>query len=139
MSALDSINLAWFPLVPRPRPPGRTLEERVADLAALAESTTEGSPQERVTRASESLNKAALIASDCGVPDLAHDFCHRHYALFAAKAPLPAWAARLVLQPILNISRQLIRESRPPPTPTPSSKLFTARQPVAPPRPSTAL
>jgi hypothetical protein len=113
MSALDDVNLAWFPLVARPRPPGRPLEERVADLAGLAESTTESSPQERTTRASEVLNKAALIASDCGVPDLARDLCHRHYTLFAAEAPLPAWAVKLAIQPLLNIPRQLIREGCP--------------------------
>jgi hypothetical protein len=113
MSALDGINLAWFPLVPRPRPPGHPLEERVAELTALAESASEGTHRERVTRASEVLNKAALIASDCGVPDLARDLCRRHYILFAAKAPLPAWAVKLALQPLLNIPRQLVREGRP--------------------------
>jgi hypothetical protein len=106
------INLAWFPLVPRPRPPGSPLDTRVEELTALTVGTEQGTGQERATRAAEVLNKAALIASDCGVPGLARQLCHRQYALLAQSAPLPAWAVRLALQPVLNVPRQLIREGR---------------------------
>lgn len=110
MSATVHPSLAWFPLVPRPRPPGLPLEARVAELAALAASVERRTQQEQVTRAAEVLNKAALIASDCGVPDLACELCRRQYELFAQRAPLPGWAVRLALQPVLNIPRQLIRD-----------------------------
>ena len=58
------------------------------------------------------LNKAALITSDCGMPGLARALCHRQHELFDRARPLPAWAAQLALQPILNIPRQLIREGQ---------------------------
>ena len=102
--------LAWFPLVARPRPPGLPLEARIADLTDLAARLPEGTCQQRVSRAAEVLNKAALIASDCGMPSTARALCHRQHELFARARPLPAWAAQLALQPILNIPRQMIRE-----------------------------
>jgi hypothetical protein len=109
MSTAAGASLAWFPLVPRPRPPCLPLETRITELTALAASR-HGTRQERATRAAELLNKAALIASDCGIPVLARDLCHRQYNLFARAAPLPAWAVRLAMQPVLNIPRQLIRD-----------------------------
>ena len=69
-----------------------------------------GNLQEKATRAAEVLNKAALIASDCGIPALARELCHRQYELLAQSAPLPGWAVRLAMQPVLNIPRQLIRD-----------------------------
>jgi hypothetical protein len=113
MSTTVSTDLSWFPLVPRPRPPCRPLQERVAELSSLAAGIEHGTCQQRATCAAEVLNKAALIASDCGVPDLARELCRRQYELFAQSAPLPAWAVRLALQPVLNIPRQLIRGDRP--------------------------
>jgi hypothetical protein len=76
----------------------------------LAASVERGTRQEQVTRAAEVLNKAALIASDCGVPALARVLCRRQCELFALRAPLPGWAVRLALQPVLNMPRQLIRD-----------------------------
>jgi hypothetical protein len=64
----------------------------------------------RMTRAGEVFNKAALIASDCGATDLARHLCWRQHDVFDAARPLSAQAAKLALQPILNIPRQLIRE-----------------------------
>jgi hypothetical protein len=110
MSTIVDAGLAWFPLVPRPRPPGLPLEARVAELATLATSAEHGNLQEKATRAAEVLNKAALIASDCGIPALARELCHRQYDLLAQSAPLPSWAVRLAMQPVLNIPRQLIRD-----------------------------
>jgi hypothetical protein len=112
MSTTVSMDLSWFPLVPRPRPPCRPLQERVAELSCLAAGIEHGTCQQRATCAAEVLNKAALIASDCGVPDVARELCRRQYELFAQSAPLPTWAVRLALQPVLNIPRQLIREGR---------------------------
>ena len=102
--------LTWFPLVPAPARPACRLRPRIAELTGLAARPAEGTCHDRMSRAAEVLNKAALIASDCGVPALARDLCHRQHELFDQAAPLPAWAARLALQPLLNIPRQLIRE-----------------------------
>jgi hypothetical protein len=104
--------LTWFPLVARPRPPGLPLEARIAELTGLAARPAEGSCHDRMSRAAEVLNKAALIASDCGVPAIARALCHRQRELFDQARPLPAWAAKLALQPLLNIPRQLIREGQ---------------------------
>jgi len=109
MNAAVTAATTWFPLVPRPRPPCLSLNRRIAELSTLAARPDEGTGQERVTRATAVLNNAALIASDCGVPELARALCHRQYELFARSAPLPGWAVKLALQPVLNIARQLIR------------------------------
>jgi hypothetical protein len=110
MSTPVDDGLGWLPLVARPRPPGLPLQARVAELAALAAGTEQGTRQERATRAAAVLNNAALIASDCGVPALARELCRRQYELLAQLAPLPGWAVRLAVQPVLNIPRQLIRD-----------------------------
>jgi hypothetical protein len=104
--------LTWFPLVVRPRPPGLPLEARIAELTGLAARPTEGTCHDRMSQAAEVLNKAALIASDCGMPAAARALCHRQHELFDQARPLPAWAAKLALQPLLNIPRQLIREGQ---------------------------
>jgi hypothetical protein len=113
VSTVLHTSLSWFPLVPRARPPCRPLRLRVTELAAGADDIERGTQQERVTRAAEVLNKAALIASDCGIPALARELCQRQYDLFARSAPLPGWAVQLALQPVLNIPRQLIRDGHP--------------------------
>ena len=105
-----NIATAYFPLVPRPRPPCLPLQVRIANLTALTAKTQEGTRQNRADRAAAVLNNAALIASDCGVPALARDLCGRQFEALTTSAPLPGWAARLAMQPILNITRQLIRE-----------------------------
>lgn len=110
MSTAVNADLAWFPLVPRPRPPGLPLQARIAELATLAASAEQGTRRERVTRAAEVLNKAALIASDCGIPALARELCRRQYELLVQSAPLPGWEVKLAIQPVLNIPRQLIRD-----------------------------
>jgi len=106
------VTLTWFPLVVRPRPPGLPLETRIAELTRLAATPAEGTRHDQASRAAEVLNKAALITSDCGMPGLARALCHRQHELFDRARPLPAWAAQLALQPILNIPRQLIREGQ---------------------------
>jgi|HubBroStandDraft_1064217.scaffolds.fasta_scaffold03125_4 hypothetical protein len=109
---MTPVVLTWFPLVVRPRPPGLPLEARITELTGLAAEPASGTARERASRAAEVLNKAALIASDCGMPALARDLCHRQRALFDQATPLPGWAIRLALQPILNIPRQRIREGQ---------------------------
>jgi hypothetical protein len=105
-----NIATAYFPLVPRSRPPCLPLRERIANLAALTAKAQEATRQNRADRAAAVLNNAALIASDCGIPAMARDLCRRQHEALATSAPLPGWAARLAMQPILNITRQLIRE-----------------------------
>lgn len=103
-------DLAWFPLVLRERPPGQPLEARIAELTHLAEPPADATGRIRITQACEVLNKAALIASDCGLPTLACALCWRQYELFEQIRPLPSWAIKLAMQPLLNVARQLIRE-----------------------------
>lgn len=102
--------LAWFPLVQRTRPPALSLSARVGQLTELAAQPATGDLHQQATRAAEICNKAALIASDCAVPDLARDLCWSQYEVFDQARPLPSWAMKLALQPILNLARQLIRE-----------------------------
>ncbi len=104
------IDLAWFPLVLRERPPGRPLEARVAELEHLAGPAGEIAGLDQITRACEVLNKAALIASDCGLPSLARELCQQQYELFEAAKPWPSWAVKLAVQPLLNVARQRLRE-----------------------------
>lgn len=105
-------DLAWFPLILRPRPPGLPLDTRIAELGRLAEQTADMPRNNQVTRACEVLNKAALIYSDCGLPDLARGLCQQQYELFSQARPWPSWAVKLAMQPLLNIARQHIRESQ---------------------------
>ena len=102
--------LAWFPLVRRSRPPGLPLKTRIDELLDLAAQPPTGDAHHQMTQAAEICNKAALIASDCGLPDLARSLCWSQHQLFAQARPLPASAAKLALQPLLNLPRQLIRE-----------------------------
>ncbi|WP_461013637.1 hypothetical protein [Streptomyces daliensis] len=55
-------------------------------------------------------NKAALIASDCGVPDLARTLCWRHAEVFLGAQPLSAQEARYALEPVVNLARLLVRD-----------------------------
>lgn len=102
--------LAWFPLVRRSRPPGLPLRVRIDELLDMALRPATGDAHHQMTRAAEVCNKAALIASDCGLPDLVRYLCWSQYELFAQARPLPASAAKLALQPLLNLPRQLVRE-----------------------------
>ncbi|REE98999.1 hypothetical protein [Thermomonospora umbrina] len=98
-----------FPLVARTRPACVPLERRVADLcdrAARAESTDD------LTEAAAVHNQAALIASDCGLPDLARRWCHQQADIYLRARPLNAQTTRLALEPIINLARLYIREGQ---------------------------
>jgi hypothetical protein len=103
-------NLAWFPLMPRERPPGRPLETRIAELARLAEPDGNAPNRVRIMQAAEVLNKAALIASDCGLRDLARAFCDQQFEQFMQARPWTGWLPKLAMQPLLNVARQSIRD-----------------------------
>jgi hypothetical protein len=96
-----------FPLVQRPRPAATPLATRVRELRELAAREDEDNA---IIRDAEVCNKAALIASDCGLSDLARDLCWRQHEVFARSGPLHGRPTTLALQPLLNLSRQLIRD-----------------------------
>lgn len=99
----------WFPLLPRTRPPAQALHQRVAEIRVLAQSSCRGPDGTRLSCAAEAFNKAALIASDCGIADLARQLCWRQFDLFRAAAPLAGETAKLALQPIVNLGRLATR------------------------------
>ncbi|MEU3261459.1 hypothetical protein ABZ663_30920 [Streptomyces albidoflavus] len=96
-----------FPLVARPRPACPPLAERVREITDLAAVAEIGGS---VTSATVALNKAALIASDCGMPDLARVLCWRHAEVFLRASPLGAQEARYALEPLVNLARLRIRD-----------------------------
>ncbi|MGH3922424.1 MAG: hypothetical protein ACRDTT_06070, partial [Pseudonocardiaceae bacterium] len=98
-----------FPLLPRTRPPGQALHLRVDEIRGLACSASQGPDEIRISSAAQALNKAALIASDCGLADLAQQLCWRQFDIFQAVTPLTAKTAKLALQPIVNLGRLATR------------------------------
>lgn len=103
----DSTLLRRFPLVARPRPIAGPLAVRVDDLCALAERAAR---EDDRAAASAVYNQAALLASDCGQPDLARRWCHEHAAAYLRAVPLDAQAARHALEPLVNLARLHIRD-----------------------------
>ncbi len=95
-----------FPLVARPRPVCTPLAQRVADLCDRARAAERDSD---LAAASAVHNLAALLASDCGLPDLARQWCHRHANVYLRAHPLGAQAARHALEPLINLARLHIR------------------------------
>lgn len=57
-------------------------------------------------------NLAALLASDCGLPDLARQWCHRQANVYLRTHPLGAQAARHALEPLVNLARLHIRDGQ---------------------------
>ncbi|MGW8552838.1 hypothetical protein [Streptomyces tubercidicus] len=96
-----------FPLVARPRPACAPLADRIREISALARSAERDG---KVNSATVALNKAALIASDCGMPDLARALCWRHTEVFLRAQPLGAQEARYALEPLVNLARLRIRD-----------------------------
>jgi hypothetical protein len=112
-STLNSSTLAAvvrrFPLLGRPRPTCPSLPERIQEIADIAHAAGH-SDAERLTEGAHAMNKAALIASDCGLPDLASDLCRQHIDLYrAAERPLTVLQARHMLEPALNLARLQLR------------------------------
>lgn len=102
-----------FPLVARPRPAGAALAERVESVWNLARATVDDDGPDRLSLAASACNQAALIASDCGRPDLARLLCWHHHEAYAHVRPLNARTAQLALEPIVNLARLLIRDGLP--------------------------
>jgi hypothetical protein len=104
-----------FPLLGRPRPACPSLVERVREIADIAHAAQQDGA-DRLNEGAHALNKAALIASDCGIPDLARDLCWQHIDLYrdlcrTAGQPLTVLQARYMLEPVLNLARLQIRAS----------------------------
>ena len=103
----DSALFRRFPLVARPRPIAGPLAARIDDLCELAERAAR---EDDRAAASAVYNQAALLASDCGQPNLARRWCHEHAAAYLQAVPLDAQAARHALEPLLNLARLHIRD-----------------------------
>ena len=106
-----------FPLVSRGKPVCRPLSARIAELddAAARAEQAQTPAYQRLVAASEVYNKAALIASDCGLPGTAHELCWQQwdtYATALGEDNQSAELLKLALQPILNLARQLIRDQQ---------------------------
>ncbi|MBB5808828.1 hypothetical protein F4560_008596 [Saccharothrix ecbatanensis] len=112
-----------FPLVARTRLACIPLPRRVAELCDRAREAERTSDR---TEASAVHNQAALIASDCGLPDLARQWCHQQVNISLRAHPLGAQGARLALEPMTNLARLYIREGQGERAFTLMDTLFTA-------------
>jgi hypothetical protein len=98
-----------FPLIARPRPVCVALPARVAAVCDLAgQAATNADPVLALTV----YNQAALIASDCGLPELARRWCYEHARLYVSAQPQNAVSARNALEPLVNLARLLIRDGQ---------------------------
>ncbi|MFI5495253.1 hypothetical protein [Actinoplanes sp. NPDC051859] len=87
-----------FPLIARPRPACTPLPQRVAALRAQAADVSRSGD---IAAATAVFNLAALLASDCGLPDLARQWCHR----LARTTLAQRHDGRYALEPIVNLAR----------------------------------
>ncbi|UJW32454.1 hypothetical protein L3Q67_01305 [Saccharothrix sp. AJ9571] len=100
-----------FPLLGRPRPSCPSLPERVQEIVDIARAAGHDDA-DGLADGANVLNKAALIASDCGLPDLARDLCWQHIDLYrGADRSLTVLQARHMLEPVLNLARLQLRAS----------------------------
>lgn len=95
-----------FPLVPRSRPACLPLPERVELLCSKARAAAAAGNR---SSASAVFNLAALLASDCGRPDLAREWCHQHARLYLDVRPLHQQAVLQALEPLVNLARLRVR------------------------------
>jgi hypothetical protein len=101
--------LRYFPLTGRPRPACGPLPGRVAEVTAITLAARHPGADVQ-WQAAHALNKAALIASDCGEPDLARQLCWRHITSYPGTGrPLTIREARGILEPVLNLARLAAR------------------------------
>ncbi|GIF01608.1 hypothetical protein [Paractinoplanes rishiriensis] len=98
-----------FPLLGRPRPDCPALPARVREIAEAVD-TARHRAGHGMADAAHALNKAALIASDAGMTDLARHLCWQHIDTYRnARRPLTILEARYLLEPVLNLARIQIR------------------------------
>lgn len=91
-----------FPLVARPRPACTPLPQRVADLLRRAKTASERGD---LAAASAVFNLAALLAADCGLPNLARFWCLHLARLTQTTRPTTANEAIHGLEPFVNLAR----------------------------------
>lgn len=98
--------VARFPLVLQRRIRCADLETRVREVRECADSCHQpADPEDRIDQACTVWNLSALIAADCGMPDLAVELCQRQFHIFHAAWPIPGRAAIASLQPLVNLAR----------------------------------
>jgi thiopeptide-type bacteriocin biosynthesis protein len=106
--------LARFPLVLQRRFRCPDLEANVRNVRECANSCHEPvTAEERINRACTVWNLSALIAADCGLPDIAVDLCRQQFQIFRAASPLSGVAAIPSLQPLVNLARLTRRAGDP--------------------------
>ncbi|MEU4446933.1 hypothetical protein AB0K14_19470 [Actinosynnema sp. NPDC050801] len=82
---------------------------RIDEIHRLATLPSDTARQDRLSGVVQALNKAALVASDCGLPDLARELCLRQFTALHAAAPLAATTAQYALEPLVNLGRLATR------------------------------
>ncbi|QTT76952.1 hypothetical protein J7W19_29390 [Streptomyces mobaraensis NBRC 13819 = DSM 40847] len=103
-----------FPLVSRSHLVYPSFTARIEEVRACAEESTQDKPLlDRINLACATWNLSALIASDCGLTDLATDLCLRQLRLFQAAWPVTGDTAIACLQPIINLVRLTARAADP--------------------------
>ncbi|MEV0734152.1 hypothetical protein [Polymorphospora sp. NPDC050346] len=107
MTDLTHLTRHW-PLVARPRPAGLPLSDRIQEVRDLVQRGRAGDSGAGQAEVAAAYNRAALIASDCGLHNLATDLCWQHVARYP-DWPLDAATARLALEPVVNLARLAIR------------------------------
>ncbi|WP_238782744.1 hypothetical protein [Streptomyces monomycini] len=87
---------------------------RIEEVHACAEKSTQDRPlPDRINVACATWNLTALIASDCGLTDLAANLCLQQIRLFQAAWPVTGDTAIASLQPIINLVRLAARAGDP--------------------------
>lgn len=98
-----------FPLLGRPRPACPALPDRIQEVVDAVDAAKQKA-EHGMTDAAHALNKAALIASDAGMADLARQLCWQHIDTYRkVERPLTILEARHLLEPVLNLARLQIR------------------------------
>ena len=106
--------VSYFPLVCRPRLTCPDLETRIAEVQRYANSCEhQTEPDKRRHRACVVWNLAALIAADCGMPNLAVSLCERQFRIFHAAWPMTGRTVIASLQPLVNLARLAHRAGDP--------------------------
>ncbi|MFG2141853.1 hypothetical protein [Streptomyces sp. NPDC048650] len=103
-----------FPLVSRSHLVYPSFAARVEEVHSCAEKSTQDRPLlDRINLACAAWNLSSLIASDCGLTDLATDLCLRQFRLFQPAWPVTGDTAIACLQPIVNLVRLTTRAGDP--------------------------
>ncbi|WP_328468785.1 hypothetical protein OHA21_00040 [Actinoplanes sp. NBC_00393] len=104
--------LRRFPLIGRPRPSCPNLELRLQEVIdAVAAGEQKG--EDGMHDVAHALNKAALIASDARMPDLARRLCWQHIDAYRnAGRPLTFLECRYMLEPVHNLARLQLRSGQ---------------------------